>query len=202
VGFVDFIIKKLTADFHISERRIYATGISNGGIFCHYLAVSLPMTFAAIAPVIGSIAENVALSAKPDFPLSVLMINGTDDPLVPFAGGGVGYSGRRGVVISAAQSFAFWKKVCGISGESYISYLKDPLSGERNVKVLSASGGRMNTEIILYTMIGAGHVWPGRKIGFLQKMMVGKGCETIDGTELIFSFFESHVRFDLPEKTR
>jgi poly(3-hydroxybutyrate) depolymerase len=121
---------------------------------------------------------------------------------VPFAGGGVGYSGRRGVVISAAQSFAFWKNVCGISGESYISYLEDPASGEKNVKVLSASGGRMNTEVILYTMIGAGHVWPGRKIKFLQKMMVGKGCETIDGTELIFSFFEKHVRFDLPEKTR
>ena len=39
VGFVRFVVKKLEDEFKISPRRMYATGVSNGGIFCHYLAI-------------------------------------------------------------------------------------------------------------------------------------------------------------------
>ena len=200
VGFVSFIIKKLRADFHISDSRIYGTGISNGGVFCHYLAINLPMTFAAIAPVIGGIAENIAIEAQPEFPTSVLMINGTKDPLVPFKGGGVGFRHKRGIVVGAVQSYSFWKNACGIKGQSYVSYLKDPVSGEKNVKVVSATGGRMNTDVVLYIMIGGGHVWPGNKVGRLMRGIVGQECMTFKGASVIYRFFEKHVRYNFPEK--
>jgi len=158
----------------------------------------MPLTFAAIAPVIGGIAEEEAITDNVEFPLSVLLINGRKDPLVPFKGGGVGFRHRRGRVIGAFETFNFWKTVCGIKNEPYISYIVDKQSQKKTVKVFSAIGGRMNTEVILYVMIYGGHVFPGKKSGPLRKFLVGEGCNTLNAEDLIYNFFINHPQAQLP----
>ena len=60
VGFVRALIDSLERELEIDPRRVYATGISNGGMFAHRLACELPGVLAAIAPVAGALPAALA----------------------------------------------------------------------------------------------------------------------------------------------
>jgi polyhydroxybutyrate depolymerase len=83
VVFVSKIIDVLETRCRIDARRIFATGSSNGAIFCYTLAARLSERIAAIAPVSGSLGEDVPRRFPPENPVSVVSFNGTADPLVP-----------------------------------------------------------------------------------------------------------------------
>src|SRR5262249_22996376 len=55
VGFVTVMLEAIARTHAVDSRRVYATGISNGGIFSHYLASHVAARIAAIAPVVGGI---------------------------------------------------------------------------------------------------------------------------------------------------
>src|SRR5207237_1238426 len=79
--------------------------LHGGGIMSYRLACDLSDRIAAIAPVVGEVSESVAQACHPARPVSVLAINGTVDPLVPYPGGQVRLFGRsRGTLIGATQS--------------------------------------------------------------------------------------------------
>ncbi len=101
VGFVKALLDTLERELSLDSTRVYAAGISNGAMFSYRLACELPGVFAAIAPVAGATPANLAESCGRTAPVSVLAIQGTADPLLPYAGGGVG--GGRGSVLSAAR---------------------------------------------------------------------------------------------------
>ncbi|HJV55417.1 MAG TPA: PHB depolymerase family esterase, partial [Methylomirabilota bacterium] len=86
VGFVTALIDAIGRAHAVDPRRVYATGISNGAIFSHYLAAHLSTRIAAIAPVVGGIADPPEPWFRPERPVSVLMLQGTRDPLVPYHG--------------------------------------------------------------------------------------------------------------------
>ena len=70
VKFVLTIVEYLASRYDIDRSRIFATGVSNGGIFCHYLADKASDLFAGIAPIIGGMAEPVAKTFNPSHPIS------------------------------------------------------------------------------------------------------------------------------------
>ncbi|MCX5999985.1 MAG: hypothetical protein NTU41_10465 [Chloroflexi bacterium] len=107
VGFTDALIETIAGEFPVDRKRIYATGISNGGIFCHFLAGQRSGTLAAIAPVAGGIAVPFNEQFNPDEAVSVLIIQGTEDRLVPYAGGEVA-GGNRGEVVSTDETVRLW----------------------------------------------------------------------------------------------
>ena len=67
------------------------TGVSNGAKMSLRLGCELTDRITAIAPVIGSMPESLVSGCAPTRPIPILMINGTDDPLVPWEGGFVHY---------------------------------------------------------------------------------------------------------------
>ena len=79
--FLDAVLATLRAKFAVDERRIYATGFSNGAIFAYLLWGTRAKVFAAFAPVAGDIFPGVHLSE----PKPVLQIAGEKDDVVPFA---------------------------------------------------------------------------------------------------------------------
>ena len=95
VAFVTALIDAIGRAHAVDPRRIYATGISNGGIFSHYVAAHLSARIAAIAPVVGGIADPPEAWLRPERPVSVLMLQGTRDPLVPYHGGAVAFGRGR-----------------------------------------------------------------------------------------------------------
>ena len=92
VPFVLAVLGRIESTFCIDPHRVFATGISAGGIFSTSLACAMPGTFAAIAPVAGINATRVCAPGTPR--VSVLAFHGTADPVVPYAGGPY-FSGLR-----------------------------------------------------------------------------------------------------------
>ena len=83
VKFVEAILDELPKLVNVDPKRVYATGISNGGMMCYRLAAELSQRIAAIAPVSGTMAVE---KCHPRRPVSVMHFHGTDDKLVPFNG--------------------------------------------------------------------------------------------------------------------
>jgi polyhydroxybutyrate depolymerase len=84
VKFVKQVIADIKGKVHIDENRIFATGMSNGGMMAHRLACEMPDTFKAIAAVAGT--DNT-MECNPSRPTSVMHIHSLDDTHVLFNGG-------------------------------------------------------------------------------------------------------------------
>lgn len=84
VGFISRVIADAQVRFRIDENRIYATGISNGGLMSYRLACELSGTIAAVASVAS---PGTPSSCSPARPVPILHIHGTADPCAPYDGG-------------------------------------------------------------------------------------------------------------------
>ncbi len=194
LGFVSALIDKLKGEYRIDENRIYSTGISNGGMFSYRLACHLSDRIAAVAPVAALLGENLSKTCSHPKPIPIMIIMGTEDPLVPWNGGEIKAPGRsRGWVLSEAATVSFWVRVNGCSPSPEVSYLPDhsPNDGTRVRRELYG-GGRDNTDVILLVVEGGGHTWPGG-LQYLGERVIGKTCRDFDASEAIWEFFSRHT---------
>lgn len=193
VGFISAIVDAISMDHRVDPKRIFSTGISNGGVFSHYLAANLSWRFAAIAPVVGGIAERFRDKFKPEKPVSVFIIQGTDDPLVPFHGGGI-LRGRRGRIIDTDTATQLWVKHDRCLQEPRTGLLQNRDAKDKcTVKWYSWDKGRDNTEVKLFVVQGGGHTWPGGP-QYLPAFLVGTVCRDFNATEAIWEFFKNHPK--------
>ncbi len=79
VGFVRDLLGHLATRYDMDPSRVYATGISNGGLLAYRLACELPDVFAAVAPV----AATLVGECDPSSPVSILHIHGLRDRNIP-----------------------------------------------------------------------------------------------------------------------
>lgn len=187
VGFVRALIGMMVRDYRVDSRRVYATGISNGAILLHRLALELPDMIAAIAPVAGTIPSEVARRAQPARPMPILIIHGTEDPLILWEGGTGEKRGQiGGATLSIPATIKFWAEAGG-STMPEVTRL-DPLrDGTSVVKVTYGSN------VILYKVVGGGHTWPGGW-EYAPERIIGKTSRDFDATEVIWNFFRSRSR--------
>ncbi len=193
VAFVRAILADIARVTPVDPKRVFATGLSNGAIFSHFLAAKMADRIAAIAPVAGGIAEAFQKEFAPAQPVSVFAMNGTKDPLVPFDGGNVAKSGR-GRVIGSDAAMKLWTTSNGIDGGPETGALlnKDPRDG-CTVTWKKWTGGKNGTEVWLYVQHGAGHTWPGGE-QYMPKLLVGSVCRDFDASEALWAFFKAHPK--------
>lgn len=196
VGFISVLIDTMVKNYGIDSKRVYATGISNGGFMSVRLAMDLSEKIAAVAPVTAQISK--ALKNKtPKLPISIMIINGTMDPLVPFDGGHIRlfkFGRSRGEILSTSSTVEFFRRHNGCESIPEKSKLqdKDPKDGT-NVEIEKYIGCKDGTEVILLKVIGGGHTWPGGK-QYLKPRIVGMVCRDINASEIIIDFFLGHSR--------
>jgi len=188
VGFVRALLDTLGRELAIDPRRVYATGISNGAMFAYRLACDLPGTFAAVAPVAGAMPADLAPACAHTQPVSVLAFQGTADPLMPYFGGGV--ARRRGRVLSAERSIAFWATTSGCAAPVTTDEPDRVTDGTR-VRRTAYGTCREGRSVELYTIEGGGHTWPG---GPPVGGSVGRVTREIDATPVIWAFFAEHPK--------
>jgi polyhydroxybutyrate depolymerase len=196
VGFLSALIDSMIKDYNIDPKRVYVTGISNGAIMSYRLACELSDKITAIAPVDGNIPNLLVPECSPSEPVSVLAINNTDDPLVPFEGGYI-YGIRKinlGKVLSVNESIEFWvdRNKCSVTPDVTEEPDMDPKDGTRVIRKQYVNGIE-GTEVILYAVDGGGHTWPGG-FQYLPAGIIGKTCRDFDANEVIWSFFKKHSR--------
>ncbi len=197
VGFVTVMLDTIARTHAVDARRVYATGISNGGVFSHYLAGRLASRIVAIAPVVGGIADPPDPWFRPERPVSVLILQGTADPLVPYHGGPVAFG--RGRILDTEEAARRWARANGASAVPARAPL--PVSGapagsstERCGGTRTVySGGRDGSDVVLVRLEGGGHTWPGGA-QYLPQMLIGRVCHDFDATAVIWEFFKTHAR--------
>jgi len=176
VGFIRSLIEKLEGELSIDTARIFITGMSNGAMMTYRLACELTDIVAAIAPVSGSMGEWEIASSSP---VSVIIFHGTADPVVLYNGGAPEVSPLTPGRVDKPVSYAvnFWVVHNGCS-TAYTRVTNGILVKD------TYSGGRDGTEVILNTITGGGHVWPGDDIL----------TRNISATDLIWQFFAAHPK--------
>jgi polyhydroxybutyrate depolymerase len=193
VAFISAMIDQITRDLNINKKMVYATGISNGAIMTDRLGSELSDKIAAIAPVAGNIPQKTALIWSPSRAVSALIINGTDDPLVPFDGGDVSFlSLKRGKVISVADTVKFWVTKNGCPAAPKTEQLPHINATDTTSTVVETySGCRDGSEVVLYKVNEGGHTWPGG-LQYMSEKVIGKTSRDFNATEVIWQFFKLH----------
>jgi polyhydroxybutyrate depolymerase len=197
VSFISALIDSMIQNYNINPKRVYVTGISNGAIMSYRLACELSHKITAIAPVDGNIPTMIFTDCSPSRAVSVLAINNTDDPLVPFQGGeiyGQFHRIKLGKVLSVDESIGFWvtRNRCSVTPAVNDEPDLDPKDGTRVTRKQYVNGIE-GTEVILYAVDGGGHTWPGG-VQYLPAWIIGKTCRDFDACEVIWSFFKKHSR--------
>jgi len=194
VGFISALIDYLVETLNVDPKRVYVNGMSNGAMMTHRLALELSDKITAVATVAGNIPEDQSQSdIIPKRAIPVLIISGTDDPMMPWDGGYVVKQPKRGKVISVPETVNYWVNYNNCSQEPIITYEpdSDPNDGTRVRKEVYGNGTN-GTEVILYAVEGGGHTWPGGS-SHLRKIIIGKTSRDIDANEVIWDFFKAHA---------
>ncbi len=188
---IDELIDKRVAD----RRRVYVTGISNGGYFSNLLACDLSDRVAAIAPVAGTFAKFAVANAKPSRPVPVIYFHGTDDRIVGVDG--VDRFTKRENSLSADECVAWWAKQNSCRAESRVDTLADAKSDGTTVERVTYAAGKSGAPVVYYKIIGGGHTWPSGS--FQPEGLLGKTCRDVDASRVIWEFFKE---FELPEEKK
>jgi polyhydroxybutyrate depolymerase len=172
VGFITAMVGQISAALAIDKSRVYATGMSNGGIMSYALACNTGI-FAAIGPDSATMLD----ACTAPHPASVIQIHGTADRLVPYDGG-KGTSFVNGP--SIADVNAFWRDVdhCG------------PTDIATNAPVTTSTASCAdNRSVVLITIDGGKHQWPG---GTTALERADPTSHALNATQTIWQFFAAH----------
>jgi len=188
VTFLAAVVVETGRRVPVNPARVYAAGISNGAMMTGRLACTPTFRLAAVAQVAGTIGVGVAPGCQPAGPVSVLMIMGRADPIVPYAGGNIrvpfSTPGSRGAVVGAQAYAASW-----------VARLRTPTTSTTIVLAPDARAndtrGAGGTEVEFATVDDGGHGWPGG-LQYLPKAIVGTVVQTFSANDVILDFFDRH----------
>jgi len=182
VGFVRAIVGDVETILPIDAKRIYATGMSNGGIMSYRLACEASDLFAAIGPVSGTLNFS---PCEPEGPVSIIHFHGTADQHLPY-NGGIGEKSLAGVgFASASDSIQFWAGYDNCAFEPQIQSFSD-------IRLDIYTNCAKGTSVEFYTIIDGLHAWPGSD----GPAWPGgdRPTGTISATRLIWDFFAAHPK--------
>ncbi len=190
VGFLRRVVDDIEAKgLKVDRKRIYAIGLSNGGMMSLRLACEAADLFAGVGAVAASMPKALALDCRPSAPVSVVVINGTDDPIVPYRGGTVrvGLVGF-GEVLSTDDTVALWARLngCGPPAAPVPLGKSGHDGGSRAMQIDHDCPG---ARVRLVRVEGGGHTWPGG-MQFLPSLLIGRVNREIDAGHVTWAFFK------------
>ena len=185
VAFLSALITALSQTYTINQRRIYVTGISNGGFMTERLGCDLADKIAAIAVDAATFPVNLAARCAPAHPLPTLLFNGTRDPLVPYNGGVV--AGERGEIFSAPDTATRWAALAHCAATPASATIPTTVNDGTSVGFVTYSGCAGGAEVRFYTITGGGHTWPGGT-QYLPASVVGVATRNLDASQTLWQF--------------
>lgn len=191
VEFLLALVDNLVSHGLADPKRVYATGISNGGMMAMHLACEHPGRIAAIAVVAGN--QPVDADCDPQTPVPALFFHGTNDRFVPFAGGDILQWANidRGKVLSAGETVGLWRKIDGCTGEPRKLRLADGTKKGSLVIDKVTFEPCAGANVARFITRGGGHTWPGAKQARAVDDILGPAGTDLDATTEIWDFFKA-----------
>ncbi|MDC3132819.1 prolyl oligopeptidase family serine peptidase [Flavobacteriaceae bacterium] len=173
VDFTDALLAYFIEEYSIDEKRIYSTGMSNGGYMSFLLACQLSDKIAAIASVTGSMTPQTHAACNPQRAMPILQIHGDSDRVVPYNG--------ADWTLSIDYVLEYWNTQNNCDLEPEISQFPDIDSQDGStIFKYDYNGEQVNTTH--FKVIGGRHTWPGSMVG----------NKDISAAEEIWSFFSQY----------
>lgn len=191
VRFIADLIEKLQKTYSIDAARIYVNGLSNGGGMAFVLSCTLSHQIAAVGAVAA--AELLPFSwCKDTTAVPMMAIHGDADEIVPYEGGKVWIAPVP--FPNVPQWVASWAKRNRCSTTPVES---KPAPDLKRTEYRDCAD---DASVVLYTVLGGGHQWPGGKpvprwLEFEMKMFgtpLGRRTESIDSAKELWAFFRAH----------
>jgi polyhydroxybutyrate depolymerase len=194
-AFIVRLAEEFIADGVADPKRIYVTGLSNGGAMTMTMICERADLFAAAASVIINLTDEFAAACHPSRPVPFLMMNGTADPLIPYQGG-------RGTSRFAVDGFwstdktlEFWRHANGCEPKDASAVdLDNRDTTDQSTVTLISSNCPPGRDVVLYRVNDGGHRMPG---GFpdahfarMVNLLLGPQNHDIDAAETIWAFFK------------
>jgi polyhydroxybutyrate depolymerase len=194
LGFLTALVSELARSYPVDATRVYAAGISNGGLMSYRLACDAADIFAAVAPVAANLSVELASRCHPSRPMPILITSGTEDPIMPWDGGEIRVLWmKRGVVLPISDTFARWEQLDHCGRTEILPVIDhDPTDGTSVVEHV-ATGCAGGSEVRLDEVRGGGHTWPDGLL-YLGVRIVGRVSREIDANEAIWSFLSRFRR--------
>jgi polyhydroxybutyrate depolymerase len=185
VRFIHALLDHAADQLSVDERRVYVTGMSNGGLLCFLLGCEMPERLAAIAPVAVSLID---LNRRPTLPMPLVHLHGTADDFVRYEGG----LGRKSLTntsfVPVEDAIRFWA-MANRCRELVTTDLPPLMEDGTRVTRHQHLGG--DASVVLYQIHGAGHTWPGQPCGYA---FLGPVTQNLSANETIWHFFRSNQR--------
>jgi polyhydroxybutyrate depolymerase len=182
VRFIAELIDTLKASYNIDPARIYADGLSNGGGMAFLLSCTLSDRIAAV----GLVASAQFLpwkECRDERPVPMIAFHGTEDRFTPYYGGR-SWVARDHVFPSIPGFTGSWarrNRCAARPAESRVA---------ADVTRLAYTGCADGADVVLYTIHGGGHTWPGG--GPPPEWFVGATSKGVDATRQAWAFFREH----------
>jgi len=200
VGFLEKVIADVAARTPVNLRRVYMTGISNGGMMAYAMAAEASTHVAAIASVSGQVEIPVI---HPTRSVPTMEFHSVNDPIAKF--NGVPNKNPR-LVLSVMQGIDQWVKADHCSAKPHVGHkivgAAGSISAGETATPITYDGCRGGAEVVLWRFTGSGHVWPGNTLNMGPKKNwiltgSGRGIIIVNADETMWKFF-SH--YELPAR--
>jgi polyhydroxybutyrate depolymerase len=191
VAFISALIDELVKTRGVDPKRVYVTGMSNGGMMSHRLGIELSDKVAAIAPVVGALFGD---EKQPKKPVPALIIVGAEDKVVHAEGGPLtppalvaGQAARATAAdapaLPAKAAADFWAKADGCAPPQ--------TRQEKEMVVTSYPKCKGGMEVEFVSVLRQGHAWPGGRKG---REEAAAPNPNVNASEMIWAFFKRHHR--------
>ena len=190
VGFISKLIDIAIENYKVNNKKVFVTGVSNGGLMCYRLGLEIPNRITAIAAFNANLSKESECKLS-NIPISVMIVNGVQDKFMPFYGGKSKF--RKDDFLSSQETVDFWVKN-NFKG-TYISkdIIKYNTAEMQPITLTIYNKENQNNQIQYYEIKDGGHTMPGKKYvlsRFIQRI-VGKQNESVEGAEIAWEFFKN-----------
>ena len=180
--FFSDLIDHLSRSYNIDPSRIYVNGMSNGGGMSDLLACEFSDRITAIGGVAGAYVYPRE-DCHPARPMPVIAFHGVDDQIVLYKGGAS--SRDEQFVFPTIEDWAAgWAENNSCSTAPEINEITNEITRRYY------TGCESDAEVILYSIKGAGHTWPGGEK--LPVWIAGYTNQDIDASALMWEFFSRY----------
>jgi len=185
IGFLSSMIGTLTSQHPIDPQRVSMSGFSNGGFMTETMICQRPDLIASAVVVAAELRVAEKNVCSPSRPVPTVIVMGTDDPIVP-------YTGYEWTMLSATQTFNWWRGVNGCNPTLAPITTNLPVAVNDGTSVVEQTDANCSSrnEVDLYTVNGGGHAWPGSAYdtGAMSLGYLGARSMNLDTTQMLGQF--------------
>jgi polyhydroxybutyrate depolymerase len=171
--FFDDLLGRIRADFCVDPDRVLVAGMSSGGFMAAAIGCQRSSRVSAVGAVTASLwVRQLCRDAQP---VAYVNFHGTNDTVVPFAGGPSPFGLTTGPVEETAQG---WATQNGCDGS--------PVDRPVGTEVVHRTWSGCDAATSLYIVQGGGHTWPGA-----EESPIGHTTQDVDASAIIWETFVS-----------